>query len=109
MKTKDKEKNFKIWWFSRAGKIIFWVIVWIIVWVFAIIWMYWTKVFYTQLQDETWWWEFASATEMVANIANEIDLPYSRGGSRSNIKFNIFWIDIYAVPEEERWAERGYR
>ncbi len=103
METKSEQKKFKIWWFSKAGKITLWVIVWIIVWVFAIIWMYWTKVFYTQLQDETWWWEFASASEMVANIANEIDFPYSWWGSRSDIKFNIFWIDIYSVPEEERW------
>lgn len=103
METKSEQKKFKIWWFSKAGKITLWVILWIIVWVFAIIWMYWTKVFYTQLQDETWWWEFASASEMVVNIVNEIDFPYSWWGSRSDIKFNIFWIDIYSVPEEERW------
>ena len=103
MDTKKEGKKFKIWWFSKAGKIIFGTIIWLIVWIFAIIWFFRCKIFYTQLQDETWWWEFASASEMVVNILNELDLPYSFGGVRSDIKFSIFWLEIYSVPEEERW------
>jgi len=92
----------KLFWLSKAGKILFKTILWIVVWIFAIVWFIAIRMFSIQLKNyEYLWWAFANTDEMIDNML--YDLWYSRGWMMNNYKFNIFWMDIFKVPEDEKW------
>lgn len=92
----------KIWWFSKAGKVILKVILGIIVWIFFIIGVFSTWLTYQQLNDNV---QLADFNTMVENLA--FNRWYTIDGwNAANYKAQIFWHQIYSLDEKDKWKSR---
>ena len=102
--TKTKEKKFRIWWFSKAGKTTLKVILGTIIWFLSLIGIMTVRIIHIESNNNSHWtqtqWYFAPTYEILENIANIF--WYSESWNMSNYKFYFLGHNFYKMDEDEK-------
>lgn len=99
----------KIFWFSKAGKITFWIIFWLFITFFCAVWIFHTNILYHQLNEywEDFHWWLPSDLDIYITLLKDHWITVSENFYDELYKKRYWWlISRFVVPKDSKWKQR---